>query len=225
MISNKNPLIDSGLAITAITAFLYCAGTAYSGGYNRTLGLDGDVLDRNIQQVLYDGFFLSFAPLITFFFIYAMYRFIISHAVIPITKEEIKGKFKKKRMLIKIKHRLFGKRKDSNTEKTARAHTRSALGLVVLSIAFLSSLIHFETQGKEKALLTIKTIDNNEFSPNQIITKNIHGKEKKLFLLNCGATNCAAIDPKNKIIEYFPNSNFSYPLGLEAQTKKSTSSS
>jgi hypothetical protein len=61
MSTQRNPLLDnSGLALAAITAFLYCASSAYTGGYYSRLGLDGDVLDRNFQQILFEGFLISF---------------------------------------------------------------------------------------------------------------------------------------------------------------------
>lgn len=126
MDAKRNPLLDSGLALAAVTAFLYCVSAAYTGGFNGQLGLDGDVLDRDLQQILYDGFLISFGPVLVVLVIYALLRFVYSDVVLPTINDMLRKSLRKKRLFLKLRHRWYGKRKDSDLEQREKKHSRMA---------------------------------------------------------------------------------------------------
>ncbi|BCG17477.1 hypothetical protein [Vibrio alginolyticus] len=52
-------LVDSAGATALITECLYCASTEFKHGYFRTLDLDGDLLERSFQEIIYEVLYKS----------------------------------------------------------------------------------------------------------------------------------------------------------------------
>lgn len=222
MSAKRDPLLDSGLALAAVTAFLYCASAAYTGGFNGRLGLDGDVLDRNFQQILYDGFLISFGPTLIALTVYTILCFVYSDIVFPEINDALRKNLRRKRFLLKIKHRLHGGRKDSEHELQKKKHTRVVAVITGAAFALILSLVYFESKGKEKAFEVRAKLEQKSFLQHEMVTVEVSNHQvKKLFYLACGARNCAGIDPETRIIQYFPQNGHSYLLPVE-KPKKAT---
>ncbi|MBT0964061.1 hypothetical protein [Denitromonas iodatirespirans] len=212
MDTKRNPLLDSGLLLAAATAFLYCASAAHTGGFNSRLGLDGDVLDRNFQQILYDGFLISFGPAILVLIIYTALRFFYSDAVLPGISDALRKSWRRKRFVLKLKHRWYGKRKDSELEIREKRHTRVAAAITGVALAIILSLVYFESKGKEVGSQVRIKLESKSFREHETVTVTVNGEVRKLVYLSCGARNCAGIDPETRVVQYFPQNGHSYLL-------------
>lgn len=116
MTKQTNSLIDSAVALAAITALLYSISTAYYGGYFGTLQLDDNILDRSLQQSLYHGFVISFIHMFTVLWGYAVIRLAYSQ-LLPELNDMLRHSRGKRRLFLKLKHLCLGKRKDSEIER------------------------------------------------------------------------------------------------------------
>lgn len=208
-------MLDSGLVLAAVTAFLYCASAAHTGGFNSRLGLDGDVLDRNFQQILYDGFLISFGPVLLALAAYTVLRFFYSDAVLPGINDALRKNWRRKRFVLKLKHRWYGKRKDSELERREKKHTRVAAIITGMALALILSLVYFESKGKDAASQVQTKLEQKSFFQHEIVTVIVNGEVRKLLYLSCGARNCAGVDPKTRIVQYFPQNGHSYLLPAE----------
>jgi len=221
MSTKRDPLLDSGLALAATTAFLYCASAAYTGGFNSRLGLDGDVLDRNFQQVLYDGFLISFGPVLLALVVYTILRFFYSYAVLPGINDALRKNWRRKRLVLKLKHSWYGKRKDSELELREKKHTRLAAVITGVAFTLILSLVYFESKGKDAASQVRTKLEHKSFVQHEVVTVTINGEAKELLYLSCGARNCVGVDPETRIVQYFPQNGHSYLLPVE-KPKQST---
>ncbi|MEI8572885.1 hypothetical protein U737_00090 [Methylomonas sp. LW13] len=212
MDNRQNSLLDSGLGLAAITSFLYCASAAYTGGFLRQLGLDSDVLDRNFQQILYHGFVISFGPVLTGLAIYTVCRFAYSHAILPEVNDALRHNLKRKRRFLKLKFKLLGKRKDSDTEKREKRHSIKSAFLLTIFFALILSLAHFESKGKALASSVYAKLDSKSIPDHEMVTVSINGQSQKLLYLMCGARNCAGAAPDTKLVHYFPQNGHSSVL-------------
>jgi hypothetical protein len=219
MNENRNSLPDSGLILAIITAFLYCASTAHTGGFNREFGLNGDILDRNFQQILYDGFFVSFEYIIYPLILYTAFMMLYSYIIFPYINNILRENKQRKRQFISIKHFLRGKRKYPNTEYQEKIRTKKAIIFTTIVIVFIKLLVHSQSMGEKEASQVIEQLKNRSFSQEDIITVPINGVPKRLLYLSCGARNCAGIDPDTLVIQYFPQNSYSYPFPAEKITQ------
>lgn len=205
-----NKLIDSGLIITFATAFLYCVSTAQNGGYLSVLLLDTDILDRNLDQILYNGFIISFYPVTMGIFIYLCWRFVFSHMILPEFIDWLRHSYSARRKVVKLKKTWFGRRKDSPLEIHEKYKTRKVGFYFMLFICFILSLVYFEKQGKKGAMELLQSIESNRIAETNLINVNIDDEIRHLHLLVCGARNCAGIESETKRIYYFPQMGHSY---------------
>jgi hypothetical protein len=212
MDERKSSLFDSGAVLAAATGFLYCASAAYYGGYFRVFQLDADVLDRNFNQSLYNGFAISWVPAFLSLFYYAALRFLYAYLLLPALNDWLHHGILNKRRFLKLKHRAWGKRKDSKIVRSQKKHTLKFAFYIVVFLALILSLVHFESKGKEEATSARNKVESKTFLPSDIITVKIDDIQHQLFFLSCGARNCAGIDPDTKVIYYFPQNGHSYQL-------------
>ena len=213
MSPKSNPLYESGVVLAAITALLYCIGTAKFSGYTNTLGLNDNILDRNFQQVLYQGFLDSFLQLFVALMSYSAYRFFYSDVILPDVESWLKHSRQRKKRYIKFKHWWNGKRKDSVVVQNAKRHTRIFFKITFALLALFLSLAYFEFQGRDAANVVIKELKDASHIPNiRFISVRMDEKPMKLYFLGCGDRNCAGIDVSTKIIYYFPQNNITYHL-------------
>ncbi|OAH97552.1 MULTISPECIES: hypothetical protein [Methylomonas] len=214
----RSSLIDSAVALAAITAFLYAASTAYYDGYFATFLLDRNVLDRNFQESLYRGFIISFYPAFIILWIYAAVCYLHSHYLLPDLSDWLQYRWGRKRRFLKLKHLCLGTRKDSESVRHYKKHTYRVILYAIFFTIVLFALAHFEEKGKETATADLKKIENNSFQPADLISIKIEDTSKQLFLLNCGARNCAGIEPKTKVVYYFSQNGHSYQF-METKEK------
>jgi hypothetical protein len=219
MDTKQRSLLDSGMALAAVTAFLYCASTAFTGGYLGPLGLDGDVLDRNFQQILYHGFLISFGPALLALIVYVLCRFFYSHAILPGINDKLRKSWKRKRQFLRLKHHWTGKRKDSAIELREKQHSKTFAVLAAVFFVLILSLVYFESKGREAATLVRTKLESKSFLEHEMITVVINGQAQKLLYLTCGARNCAGVDPGTRIVQYFPQNGHSYVLPALPQAK------
>lgn len=213
MTNQRSSLIDSAATLTAITAFLYSVSSAYYEGYFIPLQLDNNMLDRNFQQSLYQGFVISFVPMFVVLLVYAVVCFLYSHMLLPSLNDWLRHTLGRRRIFIKFKHkcRLY-KRKDSEIERCQKRHTYKAVLCFSVFTILLISLVHFESKGKKEAIAVLKKIGSNTIQQSDLVTVKIEDKPKKLFPLVCGARNCAGIEPNTKVVYYFLQNGHSYQL-------------
>jgi hypothetical protein len=138
MIEKRNSIFDSGVALAAITAFLYSTSTAYYGSYLRSLQLDTDILDRNFQEILYHGFVLSFVQIFYALLIYVSSCFLFSHGLLPYIRSRLQKSWKRKYRFLKDKHFILGKPTDPIIEQLAKRHT---IAITIYPIAFFAVLL------------------------------------------------------------------------------------
>ena len=219
IVEKRDPLMDSAVALAAITAFLYCVGTAYYGGYLSVLRLDTDVLDRNFNQTLYQGFLIIFAPAFVAIVVYAFYRLIEAYLVRPEINKWLLTSSKNKRSFLKIRPGFLRKRRGAMLDRPAKKHALAVLIIAAISVAFFLMLFHFETQGKKAALKILKKIDTKSVQPTDLmLLVRIDGQDRRLLDLGCGARNCAGIDLVTRTVIYFPQNGHSYILPPRAPT-------
>lgn len=212
MENNRNPLLDSGVALAALTAYLYCASAANYGGYLDSLRLDADVLDRNFQQILYNGFLVSFGPALLALTIYAASRLFYSHALLPEINDWLRKYWRRKRQFLKLKHGWYGKRKDSKIEQREKQHSVTAALFAAVFFALILTFVYFEAKGREAAVSILEKINKKSVQDHELIIVPINGQSLKLLYLTCGARNCAGIDLSTRIVHYFPQNGHSYYL-------------
>jgi len=218
---SKTPFIDSGLALAAITSALYCFGSAKYGGYLSELQLDANVLDRNFQQILYQGFLASFAYIFLGFFSYTISHYLYSHVVLPGIRDWLHKSIKSKRKYLKLKRNLLGKPKDSPFMLKAKRHTIAFAILTVSSFVLILTLVYFESEGRRTAEIVLRKLDAPSFQGSDLISVRLGDEHLTLIYLTCGARNCAGIDPHTRAVHYFPQNGHSYhlPIKNETQTK------
>jgi hypothetical protein len=214
MAEKRNQLLDSGVALAAVTAFLYCASTAYYRGYLGALRLDADILDRNFHQTLYNGFIISFTPVFITMLGYAVYRLIYSHALLHSINDWLRKSFQRKRRFIKLKQALLGIRKDSKIELREKRRSVAIAFYVAALFALILSLAYFESKGKRVANAILVKVEEQTIQSSELISVQINEQEHKLFYLACGSRNCAGIDPITKIVKYFPQNGHSYAINF-----------
>lgn len=211
MESKKHFLLESGVALAAISALLYCASAAWTGGYHAVLGLDGDVLERNFQQQLYDGFLLSFVMVLSCLFGYAAVRFLYAYLYLVALKDALKSRGKKLRYMLKVK-RLFQRGREVVWLANEKKAALRAVGCTGVFFLVLLGLMHCESKGRERALEVLQQLEQQSYTAHKIVTVSINNKELELLLLSCGARNCAALDVKNRRVHYFSQDSFSQRL-------------
>ena len=214
MSEKQYSLLDSGAILAAITGLLYCVSNAKYEGYLSSFQLDADVLDRNFQQILYQGFIESYSQIFLLLGGYALVRFAFSHAILPGLEAWLKS-HKGKRQYLKIKRRWFGKGKDSQRVRQAKKHTNTFAVPTIALLVLLMALVNFEAKGRLQALAILKKIDKKSISDQELITVQIENQPRKLVYLTCGARNCAGIDPNTKTVYYFPQNGHSYLLSTK----------
>lgn len=210
MPTHRSSLFDSAVTLAVTTAFFYAISTAYYDGYFGPLHLDANVLDRNVQQSLYRGFVISLTPTLIGLLIYACGCAFYSHVLLPVLNDWLRHSRWCKRQFLKLKHLCLGREKDPEIERSQKKHTLTAFLYLGIFTILILSLQYFERKGKEVAVADLKTIESSAVQASDLVTVKIDEKLMQLLPLVCGARNCAGIDPKTKVIYYFPQNGHSY---------------
>ncbi|MGL5418926.1 MAG: hypothetical protein ACRDA9_05700 [Plesiomonas shigelloides] len=197
-------IVDSAGIIAVITAYLYSVSSAYTYGYFRTLGLDGDLLERTLQQIIYDGFIKSLTNILNLSL--AIFICVIIYALIKIiTSNVIRKGFSSARKVVKIRKALsFNNNKSTNVEARCEKYIRgSGLILLILFVPIYALAIH-QQDGVSNAKHVINNINNNGDT-----TFRVKDYKEDMIYLYCGVRNCAGYDIKNRQIIYLPHTQMS----------------
>ena len=199
-------IIDSAVILTLITAFLYCASTAYIHGYFDVLHLDSDVLDRNFHQILYHGMILNIWTFLTIPFLIAAIITVHSTFFIELSRYVNKN-YSSGKEIVQLRKKLRLKRKQPTTIEIKHSKRIRMCWSVFLSLfTFMTSMIYFESKGQGAAQTMQKSVEEKKYSAVRLAPKK---KNKQLALLYCGARNCAALNTINNEIVYFPQKGHS----------------
>lgn len=209
----RSTTLDSAVLLAATTACLYCVGTAHYGGYLSALQLDADVLNRDFNQIVYNGFLLSFVPAFTLIALLFLGSWIYSHAILPEANDLLRKSYHNRKVFLRAKHRLWGRRKDSPLELRHKRRTLRISTGVVLALGLIFSLQQFEQKGKSDAEALQKKFvsPTSRLTADHILVK-IDDQQYRLLFLTCGARNCAGLDPESQIVYYFPQNGHAYVL-------------
>ena len=207
----RSTILDSAVLLAATTAGLYCVGTAHYGGYLSVLQLDADVLNRDFNQVIYNGFLLSFAPAFALIATLSLGSWVYSHAILPEANDLLRKSYHNRKVFLRAKHRLWGKRKDSPLELRHKRRTLRASAGVMVAFGLILSLQQFEQKGKRDARALQKTFVSSTslLSAEHILVK-IDDRHYRLLFLACGARNCAGLEPESHVVYYFPQNGHAY---------------
>lgn len=194
-------LVDSASIIAAITAYFYSVSTAYTYGYFHTLGLDADLLDRNFQQIIYDGFIISITHLLYLFVIIFVIIILVSLVRVG-TSTIARNSFRTARTVAKMRKLLplTSKKMTAIENRCYNNIVKSAL-LFFLSCYMITILSGHEKDGIASASRVIKNITNNSN-----ITFKVKDYKHDMTYLYCGAKNCAGYDATENKIIYVPHS-------------------
>lgn len=189
----------------------------------RVLRLDADVLDRNFHQTLYHGFVTAFTPVFYVLSVLCVVFMVYSHLALPELNDALRGSRSRQRKALKIKRWVLGKRRDSAFERRQKRRSVWMFVFVVLGVAFILFLAHFERLGKERALKLLAGLEQ-PMQDATMVSVQIDGRLHRLHYLSCGARNCAGIDPATRMVHYFPQSGHAFqhskpaiPIGGEPQ--------
>ncbi|MFU2511227.1 hypothetical protein [Pseudoalteromonas sp. ASV78] len=194
-------ILDSAAILAFITAFLYCVSTAYTYGYFGVLFLDSDLLERNFHQIMYHGLLQSFPILLTILFFCAISVTIHSAFTTGLINYVIKNENKEK-FVSKLVQKL--KPKNKHLTVLEQTHSKRVKKIwIVFSLFFIFTLLmaYIESKGVDSAKNMKNSIKEGKY---RAVKLSVKQGDKPFALLYCGARNCAAIDPENKEIKYFP---------------------
>jgi len=199
-------IIDSAIILTLITAFLYCAGTAYTHGYFGVFFLDSDILERNFHQIIYYGMLRSILILFLIFFFLAVFITIHSGCVTEISRSMISPENNERKTSKFIQNFKLKRAPLTPIEKMHIQRIQKIWFLFFSFIIFIFIMDHIESKGVDAAQNIKKSINEGEYRAVKLDSKT---NEKPFALLYCGARYCAALNPNNGNIRYFPQKEHS----------------
>lgn len=200
-------IVDSAGIIAVITAYLYSVSSAYTYGYFRTLGLDGDLLERTLQQIIYDGFIKSLTHLLSLSM--AIFFCVIIYSLVKIISSTLIRKgFTSAKKVVKIRKTiLLTNNKLTDVEARCDTYIRGA-GLILFILCVLIYVLStHEQDGVNNAQHVIKNIKTNSHA-----TFRVRDYKEDMIYLYCGARNCAGYDIKNQRVVYLPHAQMSIKI-------------
>lgn len=199
-------MLDSAVILALLTAFLFCVGTAKTRGFYSHFRLDSDVMDLGFHNVLYAGMIWSIVPVVKALTLLVATSFFYSHMVLPNVIDKLRGSFGFRRTYVKWKKRIYGKRKETSLERSAKKNTIRFFLVTLGLVLFIGFLAGVETEGKRQAEEVLA--GGHESDLRKIV---VNGDSRVLTFLSCGIRNCAAYDSKSGMIIYFDQAKgFSY---------------
>lgn len=198
-------IIDSAILIIVMAAILFCSDSAYINAYMRVLLLDPDILSRDLYHILYNGFMLNLQLILSAPLIVAMtfhlYTHILDYVSIKLRKvgKDPGEAFSNGRKIVKIKCRIFKKRKNYWVINKNKSLIRYLYLIFIAVIAFTTLMIFHEYNGKIEAQKTIDRIRKGTYSSVTI------SNNQTLAALYCGTITCAGLDIKSSQLVYYQN--------------------
>ena len=199
-------LFDSTLVIAIFSAILYCAYSRYYIGYCDELGVNFNLLDKNIHQVLFYGIHLVIIPFFNFIST-GLVCLLLLYIFLKKIKKEKGDNFNEIKLfkcitISKIYNYL-------NDFVELRNLTRNFWFLCVAMIVFVYGTDHFQKLGYSQALVFIDKVKSSNFNNNKI-TVYVDGEKKELILIDCGYMKCVGYDLSDKQMIYFQSSTNFY---------------
>ncbi len=204
MTKERSMVADSAIVVAGVAAFLYGISTARYYGFLRAMGLDLDVLDRGVHQVIYAGFTTVLMPGVWVLGSALVALFIYSHNVIPSAQEILRRSYRCKRKFVRgrrIVRKIFGV--NSEEEAIAVRRTYRLMRYVAAFFAITLALAWAEHAGSERGKKLLAVLEHDA-SAVPMATVFIHGREIRVAYVGCASRNCAGIDLATKTVVYFP---------------------
>ena len=198
-----NRFIDSAIFVSCFAAILYCAYSRYNIGFLNEFGVFQDLLDRNLNQILFYGIHLLLIPLINISF-KCLFTLCVVYLILKSIKH-FKGKIvtylyeNKKNIINKLEliDNFF------NDFKLLKKLIFFVWCSIILFILLVYGFQYFQNLGSEQAKKMYSDINNGKYNGKKITINN--GEDKvQLILISCGNSNCVGLDDVNKKLYYFP---------------------
>ncbi|MCG7570519.1 hypothetical protein MHM89_11305 [Pseudoalteromonas sp. CNC9-20] len=204
-------LFDSAGVAAAITAYLYCASTAFNHGYLNTLGLDSDLLERSFHQTIYSGLILSLSNFL--WLTLGIFCLTVLHFLWQELKDLIGSCTRLTVFLSKVKNKLGITNKKTETyHKKYEARVMTSLGVLLSFIGVSLVLMSHESKGADMAHKILDKVHDQSAA-----TMKSEDYENDLVFLYCGTNNCAGYDPIKKRVVYLPQQILSIQTSLGKQ--------
>lgn len=213
MNDRPNPLFNSAVILAAVTAALYSFSTAYYQGYLHVLRLDADMLDRNFHQVLYNGFLIALGPALVALIAYSVCALLIAHFLLPAVTDWLRAKWVRRRQYARLKRHILHGRKTPLIETITQDHANTLLAFCIAAVLFVGALAYFEEQGRSLARVTLARLDK-PLPTSDLLSVTLENRQRSLLYLNCGARNCAGIEPITRVVYYFPQNGHSFQYSV-----------
>ncbi len=204
-----NKFIDSAIFVSCFTAILYCAYSRYNIGFLSEFGVYQDLLDRNLNQVLFYGIHILLIPLVKI-----SLKCLIVLSILYLILKLLK--FFKKNIVNYLKNNnkkiidylilISSFFDDFHFLKRIISFTYC---LILIFALFIYGFQYFQDIGSVSAKKMYTDIVNKKYKEGKISIK-INDKNIELFLISCGNSNCVGLEDVEKKLYYFPsNSIFS----------------
>lgn len=168
-------------------------------------------MSLEFHNVLYAGMIASIVPVIKLLTVLVAVSYTYSYLVLPEFIGWLRSSVKLRRIYVRWKKKIFGKRKQTQFERSAKENTVKAFLITCGLVSFIGFLASVEAEGKAYAR---EVLSGGEEGARRTIT--INGDGRSLIFLACGARNCAAYEPQSDMIMYFDQAKgFSYLKGIK----------
>lgn len=201
-----NKYIDSALVLAFITAVLYCAYNRYLVGFYSELGINYEIIDKNIYQGLFSGLHVIFRPLFKFICTTFLYSFSLLILMVKLKTLGFFEYLKNKKLIYDIYCEISNYIKLDGNFDYLKKFTMSLLLLIAAMMITSYSLDSFSKYGLNGAIEMLKDIKMNKSKYNQINIK-IDNNTMKLYIISCGDNKCAGYDDLNRKIYFFDKTN------------------
>jgi len=194
---------DSAVIIALVTSFLYCIGAARDQGFIRAVNLNTEMMAKDFQLVIFEGFILLINNWLVPIFI-LLILFVIPYFVITWISKKLER----------------SKDQDGNYRKGTdeflpdqRWHSYLAIPIwgVSIFIFFAFFIVSFHKEGRGEGDQLVAKIKEGSMKEGRLIRVKIELDVKELIFIACGSNNCAGIELSSNRVFYFPQSNgYSY---------------
>jgi hypothetical protein len=206
--------IDSAVVLSVLTGFFLSIGLTYQLGFYNYLDLDPSILESS----LYESIYLAMSELLPLINVYMFLIILILIVILYVIGRHIIINLKECEKVISFINKLsYLFIYDKESKKIYKCFV-VIIFVLLISNCYFFILVNYYEKGKVYGgeLITAFKADHVSKSKpkkmsERIISVKIDGEKKELFLLECGANNCAAIEKKTNKIYYFPqNISFSF---------------
>ena len=204
-----NKRIDSTLLIAFFSAALYWAYSRYFIGFCNEIGINPDVIDKNIHQVLFYGIHIFLFPMIKIFSL-GIICFSSLYMFLKLLKSRsAKDYIKNNKFLNIIATWLHAANDYTNDFIDLKKIIFYFSTLFIASILFIEGSGYFQNLGSKSAIDFMENIKKSKFNKNKI-SISINGNKKDLILIDCGSSKCVGYDFVDKKMLYFQITNDFY---------------